>query len=186
MTAWIALFALALTAACSSGSSTATGATGTDGGVMTATMCDQACVDIGTGVTLANLVNDLYNTNLAGHVVGNQSLSAPCPLGGTADITGTTGFDGTHNITTVNLAYAMTGCQVSASGVELTVTGTLTEVGSFDSMMLQTINDASSDLTITGTVDGVNLSDTACDVHVNVDSNASPEVTGTVCGRTFR
>lgn len=192
MTAWIAIalalaLALVFAAACSSGSSTSSGATGTDGGgVTTMTMCDQACIDIGTGVTLANLVNDLYNTNLAGHTVGAQNLSAPCPLGGTADITGTTGFDQAHGITTVNLAYAMTGCHVSASGVELTVTGTLTEVGSFDSMTLQTINDASSDLTITGAVDGMNVTDTACDVHVNVDSNANPEVTGTVCGRTFR
>ncbi len=189
MTAWIALaVALGFAAACSSGSSTSSGATGTDGGGTTSgAMClDQACADIGTGVALANLVNDLYNTNLAGHPVGTQSLTAPCPLGGTADITGTTGLDQAHGITTVNLTYAMMGCQVSASGAELTVTGTMTEVGSFDPPTLQTINDASSDLTITGTVDGMNVSDTACDVHVNVDSNANPEVTGTVCGRTFR
>jgi hypothetical protein len=182
MSRWVVLV---LGAGCSSGSASTGSSAATDGGGSTFTMCDQACVDIGSGVTLANLVNDLYNQSLAGHPVGSQSLTAPCPLGGTAAITGTTGFDDTHGITTVNLTYMMSACHVSASEVQLTVTGTVTEVGSFDSTMLQSLNDASDDLTIVGTVDSVAVNDTACAVHVNVDSNSTPEVTGTLCGRGF-
>jgi hypothetical protein len=148
-------------------------------------MCDQACGDVATGVTLANLINNLYNQNLAGHTVGSQNLSAMCPLGGTAMITGTTGFDSTHNITTVNLTYVMNSCRMSAQNADLTYTGTVTEVGSFDSMMLQSLNEASTSLTVTGTVDNAAVNDSSCMTHVNVDNNASPEVSGTVCGRTF-
>ncbi len=147
--------------------------------------CDQACADVGTGVTLANLINGLYNQSLAGRPVGSQSLSAPCPLGGTAMITGTTGYDATHDITTVNLIYAMAACHFSGNGAQLTADGTVTEVGSFDSTMLQSLNDASDSLTIVGTIDGADVNDSACMVHVNVDSNSTPEVSGTVCGRTF-
>jgi hypothetical protein len=181
MSRWVVLV---LAAGCSSGSASTGSASGADGGG-SFTMCDQACADIGSGVNLANLVNDLYNQNLAGRPVGSQSLTAQCPLGGTAAITGTTGFDSTHNITTVNLTYMMASCDVSASGVQLTFTGTVTEVGSFDSMTLQSLNEASDALTTTGTVDGVAVNDTACAVHVNVDNNSTPEVTGTFCGRTF-
>jgi hypothetical protein len=182
MSRWVVLL---LAAGCSSGSASTGSAAGADGGGGSFTMCDQACADIASGVTLANLVNDLYNQNLAGRPVGSQNLSAQCPLGGTAAITGTTGFDSTHNITSVNLTYMMTSCHASASGVQLTYTGTVTEVGSFDSMTLQSLNDASDALTTTGTVDGFAVNDTACAVHVNVDNNSTPEVTGTLCGRAF-
>jgi hypothetical protein len=187
--AWMTVCgALAFGGGCSSSSAASSNSgTGDDGGAVV--MChDQACEDTGAAYTLANLVNALFTQNLgeADAATGNQSLTAMCPVGGSAMITGTTAFDTASGLTTVNLTYAMMACQVSAPHADLTYTGTVTETGTFVDNGMQSLAEASSSLTVAGTVGGVAVSDGACMVHMTiVGNNLSPTVTGMVCGRAF-
>jgi hypothetical protein len=172
----LVLFAVA----CAPTADTSTG----DGG--TTTSCDQQCLDSNVGLAIVGLVSNLYNQVIAGKPTGVQTATANCPLGGTAVITGSDSVDTSHDLTDVNLQYAMTGCEVLENGDTLTFSGTISEQGSFDSASLETVNFASTGLEYSGTVGSVNVSGpSSCAVHVNEDSNASVKVTGTMCGRTF-
>ena len=93
--------------------------------------------DVAWGVMTG--LSDIFNQNLAGTPTGTVDITAPGPFGGTVHITGTTSFDSGHGIETVHLAYDMVACQVSSTSsasdlnVNLTLTGAITEDGSWSS-----------------------------------------------------
>ncbi len=84
-------------------------------------------------------IAEMYNQNLAGKPTGEQNISTSGPLGGSVTITGTTGLDQTHDITTIDLSYDMAAVrciQTDEQGgdewvTNLTLTGTVTDKGSF-------------------------------------------------------
>jgi len=135
-------------------------------------------------------MGQIYNDNLAGHTVGNQNLTASCPLGGTVNITGTTGTTSNTGITTVNLTYDMTGCKItrassSGTSVSLTLTGTMTYTGSFNSATnFKSENFQSQSLTMSGTAHRTGYSDATVD-NANCSysgASTSSTVSGSICG----
>lgn len=147
--------------------------------------CDQTCQDTAAGFAIDDLISNLYNEAVAGKPSGTQNATQACPLGGTAVITGSDSVDTSHNLTTVNLTFALTACKAIENGDTLTFDGTITNTGSFDSSTTRSENFASTSLTYKGTIGSTNVAVTACDVHVNDDSNQNPQVTGSICGRAF-
>ena len=140
-------------------------------------------------------MEQIYNDNLAGHIVGSQNLSASCPLGGNVNITGTTGYTDNTGITTVSLTYDMTGCKItktSSSGttVSLTVTGSLVYTGSFNSSTnFKSENFQSQSLTMTGIAQRSNYNDATVNNanctysgSTSASSGSSGSVSGSVCG----
>jgi hypothetical protein len=170
----VSLLAAAL--ACSGKSSPATDA---DGGP-----CDQACMDTHTGVALVQLVDQLYNVNLASKAPGNQMATVSCPQAGTAVISGTTSVDASQT-TTLNLTYVMSGCAVVDNGDNLTFAGTVIEVGSFDSASEESLEFTSSALQFDGVVSGAAVDVPGCPVHAADDWTSNPQISGTICGRSF-
>lgn len=197
-----------LVAACSSGS----GATGSSGQGATdcpqgthavgsecvqdaPPMLPQTVVDKDTAIAIVNGMADMYNQNLAGKATGSQNVMVNCPVGGTAHITGTTSYDSTHDITSVMLTVAMTGCKVSlvsaANGlsVALTLGGTITETGSWSSSNYESVNYQGSSLVMSGTDQRTGYAPATigetCDVAITFDESGSStsSVSGTVCGR---
>jgi hypothetical protein len=177
----VIIAAAAAIVACSSTSTSGGTSSPPDGG----SSCDPACVDANTSVAVINLINGLYNQSIAGRSTGSQNVTGPCPLGGTAVITGTTNVDTTHDITSLDLHYALTSCQVNASGAQLTLQGTLDEVGTFGPSTMQAMNYAGTGVTMTGRVSGAAVNDAACSVHIEYNTSSTPQVTGSICGRTF-
>lgn len=171
--AWV----LATTPACSDTTSSDEGDSGAG--------CTGACVDLQVGIALVSLCNTLYNTNLAGKPVGRHDVSASCPLGGQAHMTGNVGKSSSDAITTVNLTYAMTGCRVRSNSIDVAFDGTVTLAGSFDATSYQSENASSKALSYSGSFAGAAVAGTACDAHVNDDTTASPRYSGSLCGRPF-
>ena len=155
----------------------------------------QTTVDDDTAIALADGADDIYNQNLAGKTTGNQSVTANCPVGGSVHITGTVGFDSTHNITTVNLTYVMTGCKVSVVSpmggvnVALSMDGTMTETGSWDGSTYQSVNYQAMGLTMSGTDQRSGYAQATiaqtCDVGLTANQSGSTVTTsGTICSRS--
>ena len=141
-------------------------------------------------------MDQIYNDNLAGHVVGAQNITASCPLGGTVLITGTMGTTSNTGITTVDLTYTMTGCKITktstgGTSVSLTLTGVMTHTGSFNSSTnYKSINNQSASLTMVGTAHRSGYNDAAVN-NVNctysgasTSSGTGGSVSGSICGNT--
>ena len=142
--------------------------------------CDQTCEDRSVGIAVSFAAVTLYNQNGVGKS-GYFTKDAPCPLGGTALISGTV-YGNNDGTTSVDLQMAMTGCRVNASGANIVIDGTVAEVGSFDAANYSAINFSSAELTYSGTVAGEPLSSQTCAVFVN---RTNSTYTGSVCDRTF-
>jgi hypothetical protein len=98
---------------------------------------------------------DIYNQNLAGKPVGGQNMTKDGPMGGTVNITGTTGYASNNGITTTDLEFSMNSVKyttnVSGFETEITLTGTTTYTGSF-SNTYTSVNHQSGNLYILGSV----------------------------------
>lgn len=141
-------------------------------------------------------MNQIYNDNLAGHLVGNQNLTASCPLGGTVHITGTTGTTSNTGITTVDLTYDMTECKVtrtssSGASVSLTLTGSMAYTGSFNSATnFKSENFQSQSLTMAGTAHRTGYNDATvnnanCSYSgATTSSGTGGTISGSICGST--
>ena len=107
------------------------------------------------GYSLVMCYNDIYNQNLAGHPVGGQNITANGPMGGTAIITGSTGYSNNNGITTTDLVFSLTSIKyvTNASGfeTEITLTGATSYTGSF-SDSYTSVNHQSDNLKISGSV----------------------------------
>jgi hypothetical protein len=159
---------------------TASGTGSDDGGP-----CDQTCMDTHTGVALVQLVDQIYNGNVNGKPVGTQSGTATCPMGGNAVISGSTSLDMATMITSVNLTYVMSGCELTDNGDTLTFAGTVTEVGAYDSASEETLQFSSNALQFTGTVSGTAVDVPGCPVQASDMWTANPQIAGSICNRSF-
>lgn len=151
--------------------------------------CDQACQDDLVGYAIDNTLWLLWNESLAGHPSGPQDLTAPCPLGGSAHVAGTTGVS-TQGINTANLTLTLAGCRSSGSSFSLAFTGTVSWVGSFSRDHANAITFASRSLAIDGDLiryQDLHISE-SCAVSLTdtYDKNSSTKsvwLTGEICGR---
>src|ERR1017187_1540272 len=74
-----------------------------------ASTCGQTCQDNEVGYALDATIWLLWNENFAGQPSGAQNKTVNCPLGGTAQISGTTGV-GSNGIDTVHLTLNLQNC----------------------------------------------------------------------------
>ncbi len=174
----VAVLLSSLAVAAFSGKTTS-GSNDADGG------CDQTCQDTHTGVDFVQLVDQIYNGSIASKPLGNQSLTAPCPMGGSAVVTGSTTLDMADMVTSVNLTYVMSGCALTDNGDTLTFAGTVTEVGTFDSASEETLTFSASTLQFDGTVSGTAVNVPGCAVQASDVWTANPQIAGSICGRSF-
>lgn len=147
--------------------------------------CNQTCMDTHTGVAFIQLVDQIYNESIYGKPVGSQSLTALCPLGGSAVVSGSTSLDMAQGITSLNLTYVMSGCSLTDNGDTLAFAGSVTEVGTFDSASEESLHFSSSALQFTGTVTGAAVDVPGCAVQAADVWTANPQISGTICGRAF-
>lgn len=125
---------------------------------------------------------DIYNQNLAGTPTGAINMTVNGPLGGTVTITGTSSYDNTHGITTVNLFLSMSDIITISSYANLTLTGGTTYAGSF-SDTYTSVNHQSDNIYINGSVtrNGVTRQ---IDMTGEVSINRTSTTTAIIFGHT--
>ena len=96
-----------------------------------APVCNQVCQDYLSGLGLNTTVWLLFNQNVAGTPVGAVDLMGTCPLGGTAQITGTSAV-ATDGTSTAHLLFDLHQCHNSGTRFSLTFTGTVSMDGTFN------------------------------------------------------
>jgi hypothetical protein len=153
--------------------------------------CDQTCMDQISTAGTRELLKLIYNLALQGQPVGAQDASAPCPLGGTAQVSGTASSNAVQGSTMVQLTYVLDACVYTnvdpttpTQNYDLTVTGTFTENGTLAVQPSSTtaLGIDGTGVTITGMVDNpsVPVDDESCELDLQQNGNA---VSGTLCGR---
>ena len=120
---FVALFSTAMASwgsGCSSNTSSEDegtgGSVGTGGSGNPRPTCGQTCQDYLVGLAVNDTVWFLWNQNIAGRPVGNIDVSASCPLGGSAHITGMTSIttSGARNAIANQAATSDPTCEASA------------------------------------------------------------------------
>jgi hypothetical protein len=164
---------------------------GSGGGSSTTPPCDAACQDGVAVLALRDAIKDVYNVTLQGKPVGPQTGMTPCPLGGTASVSGTATSNADQGTTTVNLTYVFTQCGFSAidsdptQTFDLTLDGTVTEVGTIAVQPSSTtaLEFSSDAVSLEGTVyagPAIPYTAKSCPLKLGQDGN---ELSGTLCGR---
>lgn len=185
---YVALLSWPLSWACSVGDLDGNDPSGTTTGPVKST-CDVGCQDEVVGYAIDNTMWLLWNENFAGEPSGSQNRNVNCPLGGTAQITGTTGV-ASNGINTVHLTATLAACENSNSTYSLAFTGVLTWDGSFSSTTANAVTLRSSELTIVGSVklyDQPTVSETCgvalTDTYNKAQSSSTIWLNGELCGR---
>jgi hypothetical protein len=178
---WLLLLCCSMACACtagSGGSSTASNST-----------CDVTCQDQIIGYALDETLWLLWNENFAGQPSGNQSRTVNCPLGGTAQVSGTTGV-ATNGINTIHLTLNLQSCENSNTTYSLAFTGSLTWDGSFSNSSANAVTLKSSSLDVQGTVKRYDMPDVSqtcavslTDVYNKQSSTTAVWLNGEICGR---
>lgn len=178
-----------LLAGCSStdGNSSNSGSTGsgTSGGLQ----CDTACQDGQVAYAVDSTAWLLWNQDIAGMPSGNIDRMAPCPLGGTTHITGTTSV-ASNQVNTADINFDLSGCANSGPSFSLTFIGALKMHGTFGGNYANAVTFSSASLSTAGTIkeyDQPQVNET-CPVSVTDTYNAMQTnqiwLNGTVCGRS--
>ncbi|MFC1611347.1 hypothetical protein ACFL6C_10330 [Myxococcota bacterium] len=98
----------------------------------------QSVVDEDVVWTVIATIGDIFNQNIAGRPSGAQDVNANCPLSGSAHIVGTVTVSTDTGITATGLTYDLTDCGNTKTcaddkcTINLTLTGSLTEAGSWN------------------------------------------------------
>jgi hypothetical protein len=169
-----------LVAACGGGSSS------------TATpSCDGACQDAVALHAIRDAIKLAYNLGLQGQPVGPQDAGAPCPLGGSAQVTGTATSNASVGSTTVALSYVFTACSFSETDTDpkqnysVVLGGTFKEVGTIAQQPSTTtaLTIDSTSFSLKGTVysPGISYSADGCALQTGQNGN---QLSGTMCGRS--
>jgi hypothetical protein len=153
--------------------------------------CEQACLD---GVALAAIRDELklvYNLTLQGQPTGTQDATTPCPLGGSAHVSGTATSNASVGTTTVNLTYDLKQCAYSQTDSDptqtysVTITGTMTEVGvlSAESSSTTALTFKSSGVSVDGTLYSPPSEYDEKDCALDLGQSGN-ELSGELCGRS--
>ena len=152
--------------------------------------CGQTCQDNEVGYGLDDTIWLLWNENFAGQPSGAQNKTVNCPLGGTAQISGTTGV-ASNGIDTVHLTLVLQDCANLSTGYSLTFSGTVSWDGSFNGSVGNTLTFKSASLVISGDITLYNKPavDETCAVSLtdSYDKNATSQsswLDGVICERT--
>ncbi|HEY8089801.1 MAG TPA: hypothetical protein VIF09_18200 [Polyangiaceae bacterium] len=156
------------------------------------TGCDQTCLDDSVAFSIDSTLIALYNQLLAGHAAGTISVSGACPASGTVTITGTdsvTKVSGGDDVA-FQLTFAMTQCGVTGSSYSISLTGSVTQQGTFPAGSTPGSNDwvdTAHQLVISAVLSfGGNVAET-CDVALTNTWDHDPSATGwlkgSLCGR---
>jgi hypothetical protein len=171
--------------------SDASGGTGSGGtGAMQAPpRCEQTCQDDDVAYAIDNSGWLLYNQDVAGQPAGNLTRTAPCPLSGTAAISGTINT-ASNGVTTTDLTFDLQNCGIAAASYTLTFTGSLRMSGTFTSNVQNDITWSSNSLAIAGqlkVLDDPSVNETCATSMTdtwNYDPNSTTWLNGLVCGRS--
>jgi hypothetical protein len=152
--------------------------------------CDMECQDGIAARSVREAMKLLYNVALQGNPDGPQDATEPCPLGGSARVSGTATSNATLGVTKVDLTYAFSACAYSEADSDetrtfsVTLDGTATEVGtiSVEPSSTTSLTIHSDSLSITGWVFTPTqaYSAAACVVSLGQDGGS---LSGKVCDR---
>jgi hypothetical protein len=175
-------------AASGNGGRTGSGGSGGSGGTYTPPTCGQTCQDYVVAHGVNHTAWFLWNQLVAGRPSGTKNTTGTCPLGGSVQITGTTGVSD-NGINTADVVFALQGCSNSDAIYSLTFTGEVTMEGSFRSnsdFMAMTFTSPS--LGASGALDVYDDPeiDETCEVtFAQNGTGESGTLVGRVCGRQF-
>jgi hypothetical protein len=151
--------------------------------------CDETCTDGIAIRSLRDAIKLVYNVTLQGKPVGAQDQSTPCPLGGTASVTGQATSNADQGTTSVTLTYVFSQCafsQVDDNTEEtfaMTLTGTVTEDGIIAVLPSSTtsLTFRSDAMTFSGSVytPPIDVNE-SCAVVLGQSGN---DISGLLCGR---
>jgi hypothetical protein len=135
------------------------------GGPPPTVSCPASCQDDAAVLALRQAVKLVYNLALQGRDAGAQDQTVPCPLGGSAMVSGTATSNADQGTTTVDLTYVFSQCQYSqvdsdaTRTFQLTLDGSLHETGtlavdpsSSTALSIATDPQMNEAITISGTV----------------------------------
>ncbi len=152
--------------------------------------CDQACQDTTALRAFRETVKLVFNLTLQGKPVGNQDATTPCPMGGTAHITGTASSNALQGTTEVRLTYVLDHCGYTRKDTDpkqtyaMTFTGTVSEQGTLAVQPNSTtaIELSSDSVTFSGTVYDapIDYEEMSCAVQLGQSGGA---LSGKMCGR---
>lgn len=97
--------------------------------------CDDECKDKIAIKAVRETVKLAFNLTFQGKPVGTYDLATPCPLGGSARVTGSATSNAIQGATEVDITYVLLDCKYlnkdddAEDNYELTLTGTLTQKG---------------------------------------------------------
>ncbi|MBX3189488.1 MAG: hypothetical protein KF819_20860 [Labilithrix sp.] len=152
--------------------------------------CEQLCLD---GIALRGLregMKLIFNLTFQGKDVGTHDFTVPCPLGGTARISGEATSNAIQGTTEVKLEYVFDGCTQlerdddADENYQLTVTGTVSQVGTIavQPSSSTALGLRSDKVTITGTVYDPPRPYEVVDCPVVLSQNGN-NLAGLLCGR---
>ena len=106
--------------------------------------------------SITSCITDIYNQNLAGKPSGTQNISAEGPLGGTVIITGSNSVSD-DGLNSLDFSYELQSVKYIYVSqyytTEITITGTITEKGSFkNDDNFKSISYKSTNIRITGSI----------------------------------
>lgn len=189
----LVVLVLALLAGCGD-TSTSSSPDTTDNTPTPTTTCGTSCGDIGTTQALYRTVWFLWNNNIAGTATGSKDITASCPLGGTAHITGTTAADSSTGINTAHVTYTFSACGNSGTFYDVTLNGSLSQDGTFiSSPYFEAMTYSAGGLSFNGTARDARESLAqrkvagVCDVSFSVQYYATSSTgtyAGALCGRS--
>lgn len=159
----------------------------------------QSILDVDLVWAIQNGIADIFNQNVTGTPVGPKNITGNCPVGGSVVITGTTSHPDSTGTTTIDLAYAMTGCKIAKTTtqgnthvtVALTLDGTVMEKGSWNNNTgFLSKNYSSQSLTMAGTAERTGFLDAkvdqTCEIATSLTRKAGStqgSTAGAICGR---
>lgn len=154
--------------------------------------CDDECKDAIAVKAVRETVKLAFNLTFQGKPVGAYDLTTPCPLGGTARVTGSATSNAIQGATEVDITYELAGCAYlekdddAEDNYEITLTGTLTQKGTLAVQPTSTsaVIMRSESMKIAGTVyDPPSPYDQECPLELGQTGN---RLSGKMCGRTVQ
>jgi|HubBroStandDraft_6_1064221.scaffolds.fasta_scaffold520573_2 hypothetical protein len=155
--------------------------------------CDASCQDGVAILALREAIKDVYNKTLQGQRAGGQDAGLGCPLGGTAQVSGTASSTADQGTTNVNLTYVFKACEYvqidmdPTQTFQMTLDGTVNESGAIAEQPSSTtaliFDTGDAGMTFSGTVYAPPVPYTANGCALDLAQNGN-NLSGTICTRT--
>lgn len=149
----------------------------------------QGTNDYNAATEIYNTLRAIYNQDVVGKPGGATDISSDCPVSGKVHITGTIETPAATMVSTEALVYDLQACESADSTFSLTLTGKVSETGTFNSSNLA-LSEKSDSLTASGFVNNgatTQIDDEACPLAIAANMNgptSAVTVGGLLCSRT--